>query len=112
MKKFILLIKGEDRWAQLSPAQMQETIQRYSAWAGKLRAENRLVDAEGLSSEGKVLVGGDVITDGPFPETKEMVGGYYIFTAADLAEAETLARECPALAYGGRVELRQAMDYS
>jgi hypothetical protein len=71
-----------------------------------------LIDAEGLSGDGKVLVGGDVITDGSLPETKEMVGGYYIYSAADMAEAETIARECPALSYGGRVELRPVMDYS
>jgi hypothetical protein len=112
MKKFILLIKGEDRWAELSPAEMQATVQKYSAWAAKLRSENGLVDAEGLSREGCVMVGGDVITDGPFPETKEMIGGYYIFHAADLNEAAEVAKECPALCYGGKVELRQVMDYS
>jgi hypothetical protein len=112
MKKFVLLIKGEDRWAQLSPAEMQETVQKYSAWAAKLRSESRLVDAEGLSRDGCVLVGGDVITDGPFPETKEMIGGYYIYQASDLEEATHIARECPALAYGGKIELRQVMDYS
>lgn len=111
MKKFILLIKGEDKFSQLSPAEMQATIERYSAWAGRLRSENRLVDAEGLDSAVRILKG-DVVTDGPFPETKEMVGGYYIYNATDFDEATAIAKDCPALGYGGSIELRPVMDYS
>lgn len=113
MKKFILLIRGEDRFATLSPAEMQETIQRYSAWAKKLKAEGRLVDSEGLDAGGKVLVGKDgVVTDGPFPETKELVGGYYIYTADSLDHAVEIGSECPALGYGGAIEIRPVADYS
>ncbi len=113
MKKFALFIRGEDRWSQLSPAEMQETVQKYSAWARRLREEGRLVDAEGLDGSGRVLVGQDgVITDGPFPETRELVGGYYILTAADFDDALAIARDCPALSYGGAVEVRPVMDYS
>lgn len=113
MKKFILLIRGEDRFASLSPAEMQETIQRYSNWAKKLRTEERLVDAEGLDQGGKILVGQDgVVTDGPFPETKELVGGYYIYNADSLEHAIEIGKECPALAYGGSIEIRPVADYS
>jgi len=107
MQKFIVLIRSEDKWDKLSPAEMQETIQKYMAWAGKLRAEGRIVDAEPLDKTGRVLSGeGGVITDGPFLETKEMIGGDFIFTAADLDEAAAIARECPALGYGGSVDVR------
>jgi len=113
MKKFVLLIRGEEKWAELSPAEMQATIEKYSAWAGRLREENRLVDAEALDRVGVALCGADgVVTDGPFVETKEMVGGYYVFQAKDLEEAAAIGRECPALSYGGRIEIRPVMDYS
>jgi hypothetical protein len=113
MKKFILLIRSEDKFAQLSPADIQSTIGKYRSWAQKMREEGRLIDAEGLKDGGKVLTGsaGGIITDGPFPETKEMVGGYYVFTADSMEQAEQIARDCPALSYGGSVELRQSMDY-
>jgi hypothetical protein len=111
--KFLLMIRGEERWAQLSPAEMQATIEKYKAWAGKLHAEGRLVDAEGLTREGVLFrPEGDRlhVIDGPFAETKELVGGYYAYTAASLAEATEIANECPALGYGAEVELRAVME--
>jgi len=113
MPKFIVLIRSEDKWDALSPAEMQETIQKYMAWNRKLREEGRVVDAEPLEKGGRVLSGeGGVITDGPFLETKEMIGGYFIYTAADLDEAAALARDCPALGYGGSLDVRPIADYS
>ncbi|WP_227625030.1 YciI family protein [Fimbriimonas ginsengisoli] len=109
----MLLIRGEGEWDKMSPAQMEETIKKYSAWAKRLREEGRLLDAEPLDRAGRVLVGVDgVITDGPFMETKEMIGGYYIYNAADLEEAVAIGRDCPTLAYGGAIEIRPIADYS
>jgi hypothetical protein len=109
--KFVILIKGEDKWAELSPAQMQEGLQKYQAFAARLREEGRYVDAEGLDAK-IVSIGSDgVVTDGPFAETKELVGGYYVFTAADWEEATAIAKDCPALQYGGAIELRAQMSY-
>src|SRR5580658_4811524 len=98
--KFILLIRGEERWNSLSTAEAQATLQNYREWAGKLRDESRLVDAEGLTTNGRIMTSEDgVLTDGPFVETKEMVGGYYTFTAKDMGEAIEIAKQCPALSY-------------
>lgn len=109
--KFVILIKGEDKWAELSPAQMQEGLQKYQAFAARLREEGRYVDAEGLDAK-IVSIGSDgVVTDGPFAETKELVGGYYVFTAANWEEATAIAKDCPALQYGGAIELRAQMSY-
>jgi hypothetical protein len=113
MKKFMLLIRGESEWAKLSPAEMEETIKKYGAWARRLKEEGRLLDAEPLEKTGRALSGaGGVITDGPFLETKEMIGGYYIYQAADIDEAVAMGRDCPALSYGGSVEIRPIADYS
>jgi len=107
MQKFIVVIRSESEWDKLSPSEMQETLEKYMAWAGRLREENRIVDAAPLDKGGRVLSGaGGVVTDGPFLETKEMIGGYFIYNAADLDEAVTIARDCPALGYGGSIEVR------
>lgn len=65
-----------------------------------------------LKSSGRVLIGGEGgITDGPFTESKEAVGGYFLIEAADYDAAVGIARECPALQHNGRVEIRQISDY-
>ena len=113
MPKFILLIIDEDNdtWSQLSPAEQQAGIEKYSAWSQKLKSEGRLVDAEGLDPKIVSLAPGGVVIDGPFVETKELVGGYYIFTATDWDEAIAITKECPTFDHGGKVQLRIQMSY-
>ena len=111
MSQFILFIRGgSDLSMNLSPEQIQEAIKRYSAWAQKLRAEGKLVSAEKLKdNEGMLLStkNGQVVVDGPFAETKETIGGYFIFSADNLEEAIEITRECPTLSKGDMVELRE-----
>jgi len=112
--KFLLLIRDEEKFEQLSPAEMQSVIEKYSAWAKKLREEGRLVDAEGLAPDSRILrKSGDevVVSDGPYAESKEMIGGYYVFTAESFDEAVGMAKECPTMLYGGTIELRCEMEY-
>ncbi len=110
--KFILLIRGEDKFNALAPSEAQAMVEKFSAWAQKLRSENRLVDAEGLAPTGRIISSEDgVLTDGPFAETREMVGGYYTFTADSLEHAIEIAKECPGLLIDGSLELRPAMTY-
>ena len=113
MQKFILLIVDEDQdtWSQMSPAEQQAGVEKYMAWSQKLKAEGRLVDAEGLDPKIVSLAPGGIVQDGPFAETKEMVGGYYIFTAADWDEAIAIAKGCPTFDHGGKVQLRTQMSY-
>ncbi|HET9588199.1 MAG TPA: YciI family protein [Anaerolineales bacterium] len=111
MSQFILFIRGgSDLSANLSPEQIQETVQRYSAWAQKLRAEGKLVSAEKLKDNTGMLLhskDGRVMVDGPFAETKETIGGYFIIEARDMDEAIAIARESPALGGGSAVEIRE-----
>jgi len=111
MSQFILFIRGgSDLSVNLSPEQIQEAIQRYSAWAQKLRAEGILISAEKLKdNEGRLLStkNGQVVVDGPFAETKETIGGFFIFNAGNLEEAIEITKECPTLSEGGMVELRE-----
>lgn len=112
MAEFMLFIRGgNDDGAQLTPEEIQQSIARYRRWAQSLQERGKLVAAEKLhDDDGRVLSlqNGAVVVDGPFPETKETIGGYFRFIAEDYAEAIAIARECPALqSPEGSLELRQ-----
>ena len=111
MSQFMLFIRGgSDTSEHLSAEQIQEAIERYRAWAQKLRAKGKLESAEKLKdNEGWMLSmkNGQVLVDGPFAETKETIGGYFIINAENLDEAIEVTKECPSLSEGGMVELRE-----
>ncbi len=111
MSKFmILLYDNPSSWGALSPEQMQEAVQKYWAWGDKLRKQGNFLSSDKLTDGvGKVLRGKkDVrVTDGPFTEGKEFLGGYYAFTAASYDEAVELTRDHPHLEYGGLIEIRE-----
>ncbi len=104
----MLLLRGGVSNAELSPEQMQQLIGRYMSWIERLREKNHFVAGEPLDDAGKVLSGknGQTVTDGPFTEAKEAVGGYFILRARDLAEAVEVAKGCPIFESGGTAEVR------
>jgi hypothetical protein len=105
---FMLLLRGGVSNRDLSPQQLQDQIARYMSWIEKLRTKGHFVAGEPLEETGKVLSGkeGSTITDGPFAESKEEVGGYFIIRARDFGEAIKLVRGCPIFANNGTVEVR------
>lgn len=112
MPKYMLLLHdAPDTYTKLSPEQMQQVIQRYVAWGDRLRADGVLEGGQKLADEpGRVMRGraGQVrVTDGPYSETKEVLGGYYIVSAATYEDAVELARDCPHFDYDGAIEVRQ-----
>lgn len=110
MSQFMLFIRNGDEPNEFSPEQIQQAIQRFSAWAKKLREQRKLIAAEKLKdNEGLLLSGrnGQIVVDGPFAETKETIGGYFIIEAGNLEEALEITKGCPALSHGGKVELRE-----
>ena len=80
-----------------SPAQMQEMYAKFSAWQQKFKVN--IVDLGGRLGHGKLVAPDSA--DGPFPEVKELVGGYMIVSARSLDEAALVARECPGLVRPG-----------
>jgi len=107
MPQYMLLLYSDPKdWLKLSPEEMQKATEKYMAWTKKpfTRDGKRLGD-----DAGRVIrsVGGKPkATDGPYSETKEILGGYYTIEAASYDEAVKLTLDHPTLEYGGTVEVR------
>lgn len=108
MPQYMLLLYGDPtKWTKLSPEEMQKATEKYMAWTKKpfTRDGKRLADDAGrvIRSQG----GKPKATDGPYSETKEILGGYYTIEAANYDEAVKLSLDHPQLEYGGTLEVRQ-----
>ncbi len=108
MKEFVLLFRAPGlNNNNVSPEELKAMEKKWMDWAGSIAAQGKLANSgQRLSQEGKVLKAGGVITDGPFVEIRERLGGFFVVRANDIDEATTLAHGCPALEYGGSVEIR------
>jgi hypothetical protein len=110
----MLLIRGDDE-AERSPAEMQGIVEEYMAWARQLRSEGRMLGGDELSANGRLVRGhgaSATVSDGPFTETKEAIGGYFLIEADGESQAVDIARACPGLKRGGAVEVRAIVDHS
>ncbi|MFZ6009118.1 MAG: YciI family protein [Bacteroidota bacterium] len=113
MEEFIILMRLDllTKEAQPSPEQMQVYMKQYHDWVGGIAAQNKFSGGKGLSTEGKVIKSGQVITDGPFVEIKESIAGFIMIKAKDFAEAVSLAKSCPILnGEGNSVEVRKVVS--
>ncbi|KAA0993574.1 YciI family protein [Dyadobacter aurulentus] len=110
MDEYLILMRLDllTREAQPSPEEMQGYMKMYNDWVGGIAAQDKFVGGKGLSTEGKVLKPGDVVTDGPFVEIKESLAGFIIVKAGSLEEATKMAAGCPILlGEGNSVEVRK-----
>lgn len=100
---------GPEVFRPLSPAQRQELINDWNSWFEGLLADGKAAEGQPLEMETRLISGpgGSRITDGPFPEAKEAVGGYVLLNTSDLDEATAIARRHPGLAHGMLIEIRQ-----
>lgn len=115
MPKYLLLLRGwAERPKDLSPDEIQAIIERYNTWYEKLKEAGHFVGAERLSNSGRVLRGSGarmVIRDGPYVESKEVIGGFFLIEAKNYEQAVELARECPRLDMErGAVEVREIVS--
>ena len=112
MSEYLILIYGDEKaYAEAGPEQWSQLMEAHNRFAeqivelgGKLVAGNALEPTASATS-----VRSDVVTDGPFVETKEALGGYYLIEATDLDQALKIAQLCPA-PFGG-VEVRPVMEF-
>lgn len=109
MSEFLFLYRGGNR--PTSPQDAQAVMQKWMTWMQELGRRGHMKEqGQPLELVGKVVSGTDkAITDGPFAEAKDVVGGYTLITAKDLAEAAELSKGCPVLERGGSVEVRPVM---
>ena len=112
MKEFMYLFRGGDaKRVQESPEEWQAHMQKWGAWMQDLTAKGHLVSGLPLNQDGKVVKkAGEVITDGPYTEGKEVVGGYLIVKANDLDHAVELSKGCPIYEHDGFTEVREMMS--
>ncbi len=88
---------------------MQAAIEEWLKWMGTIAAQGRLADqGNSLSLEGKVVRANDV-TDGPYVEIKEALGGYIVVRGEDFEDVISIARECPIVKAGGNIEIRKVV---
>ena len=109
MSQFVYLYRGVEPGR--SPELMQQSMQKWMGWMKELGAKGHLKDrGQPLERAGKLVQGKrKTVTDGPFAETKDVVGGYTLIEAADLREAVELSKGCPIFEVDGAVEVRPVM---
>ncbi len=111
MPQFILLLHEDPNSNQPSPSEIQAVIAEYQAWSRRIGEAGQLIGGEKLHDEGGrvlSLQGGEVVVvDGPYAESKEVIGGYFLIEADSYDEAVEISRGCPHLRPGRRIELRQ-----
>ncbi len=111
MKDFVLIFRGvNDPDKTLSPQQMQAIMTDWQNWMGGIAAQNKLVSSGyRLGPEISNIAPGNLVTDGPYAEIKEMLSGLIVVSAETLAEATEIGKGCPILTVGGRVEVRSVI---
>ncbi|GAB3325531.1 YciI family protein [Larkinella ripae] len=112
MEKFMLIFHSEqadeEAYQNMSADDFQTVIGKWDAWIGGLAAQGKMLGTEALLPAGKLMTdGGKTVTDGPYTEGKEIVGGYMLLAANSFDEAVALAQGCPHFDTGGKVEVRQ-----
>jgi hypothetical protein len=108
MAKFLFVYRrGSNLADKMPPEEMQKQMKKWETWIGEGLRKGWILDSgDALTQEGRVVNAKKVVTDGPFVEAKEIVGGFSIIQADTIDAAAELAKGCPALLTGGSVEVR------
>ena len=106
--EYMLLFRGTDWHKGLSPEEMQEVVKQMYGWFDRLTAEGKAKAGRPLFPEGKIVSQkkGRSVADGPFAESKEAIGGFFLLEVGSLDEAAEIAKDFPGLNYGATVEVR------
>ena len=114
MKQFLLLLHEDvEKMDNLSPKDMEELAAAHMAWAEKLAQSGHFISGDGLQEKAILISGKNaVVKDGPYMESKEIIGGYYLLQAQSIESIMELVRDCPCHIWGGTTEIRQITDMS
>ena len=109
MNEYVFLYRGADRGG--SPEAMQQRMQKWMTWMKELGQQGHIKDrGQPLERTGKLVTGKHkTVTDGPFAEAKDVVGGYTLVEAVSLDQAVELSKGCPIFEFEGAVEVRPVM---
>ena len=108
----MLLFRGTQWDKDLSTEEIQKMVTRWYAWFDRLTQEGKCKAGHPLEREGKIVSGRSArtVADGPFAESKEAIGGYFLLQVDDFEEAVEIAKQCPGLDYGIDVEVRPVAE--
>jgi hypothetical protein len=109
MNEYLMIFRNAQSDAMPTSEQMQAVVLQWQNWIGDIVRKGRYSGTNRLMKDGKTVKTGKVVTDGPYAEGKEVVGGYLIVKAATMDEAVEMAHGCPGLLIGGTVEVRSVM---
>ena len=109
MNEFVLIMRHEDGKKIASPEQMQEWMKQTMDWIGSIAAQNKFVSGTGLPfDDARVVKSDKTVTNGPFGDSKETIGGFITVKAETIEEAVEFANGCPVLqGEGNSMEIRQ-----
>jgi hypothetical protein len=112
MRYMILIYGDEKKWADATPEQGAEVMSAYMAYTNALRASGAYIGGEPLHpTQTATTIRGTEVSDGPYAETKEQLGGYYLIDVPNLDSAIEWGKRCPAARYGS-VEVRPVMVFA
>ena len=106
MSEFLYLYRGGE--TETSPERIQQRMQRWMSWLKDLGEKGHIKDqGQPLERSGKIVKGrGKTVTDGPFAEAKDVIGGFTLIEARDIDQAVELSKGCPVFETDGAVEVR------
>jgi hypothetical protein len=104
--EYLLVFRNTSWHMELSPEEIQQAMARFTAWCGRLSNEGRFKGGGPLAHDGKIVARRNVVTDGPFAESKEAIAGFFVIQADSLEQAAEIANGCPGLQFGQTVEVR------
>lgn len=109
MDEYALIMRHEDGLKVASPEQIQTWMKQTMDWIGGIAAQNKFVSGTGLTFDGaRVVNHNKIVTNGPFGDIKETIGGLIVVKAASADEAAEFAKGCPVLqGEGNTVEVRK-----
>jgi hypothetical protein len=112
MNDFLLIFRRDvvTKEAQPSPEEMQASVKRWQDWLGGIAAQGKMVSKPGRWDGAGKVVRQSIVTNGPYAEVKESIGGVIIIKAENYDEATEIAKGCPILLWGGNVEIRMSVS--
>ena len=114
MPNYVLILHDDGSRIQgLSPDQMQAVIQRYVAWRKKISTGRTVTGHKLRDGQGRVMrgAGGSSVTDGPYAEAREVIGGLFVVEGKDYDDVVNLCNDCPHLDFG-TIEIRETQPTS